>query len=241
MLHIEHEIDQLRNKLNFKYPGHVYSIIIENMMVEARGEISEAVSDVLAEAIDEAAYLGEEMQAYEFVQELRAIRVGGSFEIITDSGKTDWSTPPRKMLPDLLKNAKVSKEGTRYKVIPIKDTGVTTEAIMQNLASKRKQNRLANRKNKGQSANKTISEQASELAALMYGSAASHNVPGRHDESTATVTHFRTASSKQDESTMWVHPGQKKDMTANLRRINDTMLHTIDDSVKQIITKYEGY
>ncbi len=241
MLHIEHEIDQLNNRLHFKYPGHVFGVVIDQMIVEAREEITEAVSDILADAIDEAAELGEQMKAHEFVEELRAIRIGGSFKIITDSGRTDWSTPPRKMLPDLLKNAKVAADGSRYKVIPIKDKGVTTEAIMQKLSNKRRQNRLAQRDTKGQKANKTIGEQAAELAGAMYGTKASRNVPGRHDESSNTVTHFRTASSKQDENTTWVHPGQKKDMTEDLRRINDTMLYKIDESVKQTIEKFEGY
>ena len=51
---------------------------------------------------------------------------------------------------------------------------------------------------------------------------------------------FRTASSKQDASTKWVHPGKKLDMTLTLMDINARMGLAIDDAIQEIMDKHRS-
>ncbi len=46
---------------------------------------------------------------------------------------------------------------------------------------------------------------------------------------------FRTASSKQDANTKWVHPGKEGDMTKKLRDINARMGLAIDQIINRVI------
>jgi len=51
---------------------------------------------------------------------------------------------------------------------------------------------------------------------------------------------FRTASSKQDANTKWVHPGREGDMTQKLRDINARMGLAIDNIIQETIDKHRG-
>ena len=140
------EIIQLRQRLRFK---NLSEGIIDDICDEVSREISMITSDILADAMNEAVNAGGDIGSIDFIDEIRAVRTGSSFDIITDSGKTDFTEPPFPMLPSLLKNAKVAKDGSLYKVIPIrqkgnnakKSTAKTSEAAYQAIESARRRSK----------------------------------------------------------------------------------------------------
>jgi len=147
----------------------------------------------------------------DFVQQLRATRFGSDYKIVTNSGQTDFTVPPFPMLPKLLKNAKVAKDGSLYKVIPVKQNpkkkrAITTVDIMRQINESRRASKEAKKAEKDSSGE----------------------------------VNFRTASSKQDANTKWVHPGKEGDMTQKLRDINARMGLAIDRIIQDTIDKHRG-
>lgn len=251
MLDPNMEIRQLRTKLLMR---RVPENVIDEVTVLATNEISVAIRDILGAAVEEAISEGEAINAPDFVEQLRAINVGSYFQVTTDSGQTDFSEPPFPMLPSLLKNAKVAKDGSRYKVIPIKDKTVKSRSPSQRVSSKTAMNAMraldearrqtAQGKQARLHGERTGSMGMFEQAAKMSGffnnmkpTAGQKEVPQKDEGPT---TNFRVASSKQDPTQKWVNPGKKKDMTETLRRINMDMQSRISSAVRAIISKYES-
>ena len=172
------------------------------------------------------------------------IEVGGGFMISTVSGKTDYSVPERKMLNDLLKNAKVSEEGHRYKVIPIGGTETVQQprdifSVLRNRDSMLQEARatlnkeaLGNRSNRAQTmANHFRNIVSSKLSERITTKAKTTEIKVKPD--------FRTASDKQDENTQWVIPAKEMDMTGYLMDMNKRIQESIYTSVTFIIESYE--
>ena len=59
-------------------------------------------------------------------------------------------------------------------------------------------------------------------------------------KSTEPAIAFRTASSKQDPSSKWVHPGKHADMTSVLYNINAKLHDDIDILIQDTIRRYES-
>ena len=108
MVDANSEIQRLRQRLRMK---NLSESIIDEICDEAAREISSITSDLLATAMEEAIQLGSETKAADFINEIKATRSGSGYDIVTDSGRTDFSEPAFPMLPRLLKNAKVAKDG----------------------------------------------------------------------------------------------------------------------------------
>ena len=239
------EIQRLRQRLKLK---GLPESIIDQICDDVSKDISMATSDILADAMNEAVNAGGDAMSIDFINEIRAVRSGSSFDIITDSGKTDFSEPPFPMLPNLLKNAKVAKDGSLYKVIPIKqkgsynkkDTATSTEAAYSNIENARRRAK----EEKGESRRGTISPDAFKgmdtLAAMQAISKARQKSTKIREKSQEPVVEFRTASSKQDSATQWVHPGRTIDMSDALANINANLHDTIDRAVEEIIRSHEG-
>src|SRR5687768_16788256 len=96
-------------------------------------DVNEVILDIVASAVADATEYAESIGASEFIDEMDVIEVGGSFMVTTISGKLDYSQPEKQMLPHLLKNAKTSADGSRYRVIPV--GGKKTETIPANIFS----------------------------------------------------------------------------------------------------------
>lgn len=236
------EVDKLRFYLESR---SLHPRLVNDILVTAENEISGIVSGSLEIAMEEAVRAGEEMGADDFVQELRGLSVGSNVMVTTDSGQTDFTEPPVPMLPHLLKNAKVASDGSRYKVIPIKQkspkqnsTGGTVEALraldqarIEGAAGKQA------RKHGGRAGTRDILDQAAKLSG-MFNSRSKAPTNKAKNPTTGPAIDFKTASSKQDPNTQWVRPEKRKDMTAALQDINERLSSRVSVAVASVVNKY---
>jgi len=246
MLEARAEIDSLRQRLTAKnLSGDVVDLICD----EASRDISTRTADVLADSLEDAVRAGEAVGSEDFINELKAVRSGPSFEIITDSGRTDFSEAPFPMLPKLLKNAKVAKDGSLYKVIPMrtKSTGnnmaVTTEAALANINAARriaKEQRDADRDKQESRQVSPDSMKGMDTLSAMQAISRSRQAKPQMTRSNDGVSGFRTASSKQDASSQWVQPGKMRDVSKPLREINMNLHDSIDQVIQDVIQLYDG-
>lgn len=245
MLDARTEIEALKHKLRLR---DLSETVINDICDEVARDISATTADILADAMNEAVNAGGNAMSVDFIDELRATRSGSGFEITTDSGSTDFSEPPFPMLPKLLKNAKIAKDGSLYKVIPIKSKTsnsegkiqVTTEAAMNNINSARqiaKEQRDAERESVRGSMIPDPMKGMDTLTAMQSIGGTRQKGPGIFN-SAGAVTSFRTASSKQDPSKQWVNPGRKADLSGPLREINMNLHDNIDKAIEEIIRRY---
>jgi len=241
MINIDFELDRLRNDL--KWNG-VDMATTDNIVNLAQQDVHDAINDIVDNAMLEAAQIGEAMGADDFVGQLQVMRENGTYHLRTLSGKTDFSEPPFPMLPKLLKNAETSKDGVRYKRIPIADR--TRQAAATNIfdmrarANQERRQEVQARKQERDNARKSgsfrgttpitgLSKAKAYLESRRQGNT---NIPK------GAVT-FRTATSNQDPETQWVRPGKDKDMTGVLRDINDRIDQDIEAATMDIINQYK--
>jgi hypothetical protein len=145
----------------------------------------------------------------------------GYVQIGTSSGSLDFSEPPFPMVPWLLKNPKVSKDGSLYKVIPV---------------------------GAGNSSRSTTVKDIDAAIARMTGSTklsdmvSNFNTGGMQQKtkqpSNKPVQAFRTVTSKQDPASSWVQPAKKKDLTATIMDINYRIREDVDRLAEETINKY---
>lgn len=243
MLDPNAEISRLRQRLRFK---GLSDSVVDSICDEAAAEISATTADLLADAMNDAVNAGGDAMSVDFIDELRAAKFGSSYQITTDSGNTDFSQAPFPMLPRLLKNAKVAKDGSLYKVIPIKQkntgekaSGVakTTEAAMQNINNARKQAKEEKvNENRGYASQNAMKGMDTVAAMQQVSKTRSSKY---NDKDTEVTVNFRTASSKQDPNTQWVNPGKKADMSGALNNINANLQDSIDRAIDEIIRRLE--
>lgn len=243
MIDARFEIDKLKQVLRQK---NMPESIIQGICNDAARDISSATTDLLADAMVDAVNAGGDVSSSQFVSEVLSVRSGHTFSVDTSSGKQDFSEPPFPMLPKLLKNAKISKEGEAYRVIPISNksgpsSAVTTEAAIRNINEARqaaKDERDA--KEKGTKTASTPDPMAGmEILAAIQG--VGRPSPQRRESKIkeGSIT-FRTASSKQDASVSWVMPAKNADLTDKLRDINNNLQDSIDRVILDIISRYSG-
>lgn len=211
----------------------------DNLCQEAHDHIRNQIIDIVSDALEEAARSSSEDKTQKFISEIMAVRDGSVFSITTSSGKTDFSEPPFPMLPKLLSGAKVSKAGTRFKVIPVKDT--TSSNLKNNTIEKaiiEINKRRAQLKAERDAEKKGISDPMSSIPDI------APNIPAVERFKSKSVEHgavsFRTASENQDPNSKWVYPAMQADMTDALNDINDRLHDRIDDAIKDVISRYGG-
>lgn len=242
------EIERLRQRLRFK---NLSEKVIDSICDDVSRDISLTTSDILASAMDEAVSAGADVGSEDFVNEVRAARSGATFDIVTDSGRTDFSEPPFPMLPKLLKNAKVAKDGSLYKVIPIRrkgsyneingnKTSATTEAAFASIENARRRAKEDKANTKRTYASPDAMQGMDTLSAMQTISKSRQKEPKMREQSREPVIDFRTASSKQDAATQWVNPGKQMNMSGILRNINADLHDSIDRAIEDIIRNYEG-
>lgn len=249
MLDANMEINSLRQRLRFK---NLSETVIDSICDDVAREIASLSTDILADAAEEAVRAGQDVRSAEFINEVRINTAGGGYEIGTASGRLDFSEPPFPMLPKLLKNGKIAKDGSQYKVIPLRAKGikrsggiidVTTEAALKNINEARiaaKQERDAMKERLNTSSSPQAMKGMSTLAALQAISSARKAFPTMREKSTEPVTEFRTASSKQDPGTKWVNPGKDANMDRAIHDINSRLQISLDNVIADTIRRYEG-
>ena len=239
MIDPKFELERLRQTLQIKGYASEY---IDDAYREAAREISDAINDSIAYALNQATEAGMAVDADEFVSELRMEYIGNMFEIGTDSGRTDFSEPPFPMIPSLLRNAKVSKEGVLYKVIPVGGKSSTSSNAITSLVDAQQKIASSRLQADAGNAGDPISSGLHFSGAFAAQKATSRNkiIKSKIKEKSAQGVKFRTVTSKQDPTTQWVQPAKDKDMTSTLESINVQLKRDIEDSVMGIIQGYEG-
>ena len=241
MINIEFELDRLRADLRWK--GYDFNDI-DYVIELARNDIDATIEEILDNAMLEAAQIGEAIGADKFVDELQVMRDASSYRLGTASGKTDFSEPPFPMLPKLLKNAKTAKDGSRYKVIPIRRKTPTvdntralgTEQTIGAINEARRQMR-ANR----QMRSLDPTNRPSNFGEIRNRARHLRNENRNRVKPGGGGIDFRTASSKQDANTRWVNPGKDGDMRPVLNQINANLQQMIDDIITSVIAEYERF
>lgn len=207
MLNIFFELDRLRDELNFR---GVDSLTVNNVVAKARREIEDLIREKGQAAIEEAVAIGVEKRSPEFINELHLD--GLTFEVETDSGRLDFSEPPRPMLPYLLKNATPTKKGDGvYKIIPVGKPG--DRAKVSTFITDYQKRIVAERIERAKERQRAIAPEGSKFG-------------------------FRTASSKQDPMTQWVQKAKDKDFTAEMEEINQNLSEELDGLIRDIIESY---
>jgi hypothetical protein len=207
-------------------------------------EIDTTISNLVATAVVEVANKGIQIGADDFIKQIRVKTTGGgTYQIHTASGQTDFTSPPFPLLPHLLKGAKTSKDGHRYKVIPVGGTkSAPTNAVDASIqiAEKAKQALQA-------AESKVIDKHSSPnptKATDIFAASVSINWPStkekRADRVSTGTPKFRTASDKQDASTKWVLPAKPANMTGPLEEVNNALENNVSQAVLDIVKKYGG-
>lgn len=199
---------------------------VEEYTDSASEEIHDNLVQLVENAVRESQMAADQMSADEFLKEIELDASSGYLQIGTSSGKLDFSEPPFPMLPWLLKNPKVAKDGSVYKVIPVgASSGDQRSTTVKDIDSAVK--RL------------TGSSKASDMASSMAAAFGMGGSVTKYKDSEAKPAQaFRIASSKQDSNTDWVKPATNKDMTATIMEINAKLRSDIDSVTDQVIHKY---
>ena len=213
MINIFLEIEGLKAELRAR--GMDESEVLE-LARDAETKISLALKEKLDDAMDVAIQSGVQKRSPDFINDLRPRP--DAFTLETQSGNTDFSEPPYPMLDALLSNAKPMKDGSGvYKIIPVgSPTKKPRPPVHTNIFD----------------AQKAISAERYENAVSQYNKVMPKG----------SKVQFRTATSKQNRSTQWVMPEQKKDFTEDLQEINSMLGSAHDEIVVNIIRTYkEGF
>lgn len=204
---------------------------VDDLVSSAEEEIRSAVDEIVNKAVNDAVDSGYSMEADEFLAQIRLDSHTGYVQITTDSGELDFSKPAFPMLPWLLKNAKTSKDGSLYKVIPV-------GADNPNRPEKQPIRDIASGLGAISSSRSGVEDMAEEVARA-FNNAASTGVRRRVESSGSKEPQFRVASSKQDPSEKWVKPPKDLDLTGIVMSINSTMRSEIDAACNRILLRYE--
>lgn len=212
----------------------------EEICDQASMEMSVAITDAMGNALETVSEAAIQKDAWEFIMEMKMVPRGEMFHVGTESGRTDFSLPPFPMLSHLLKNAKVAKDGSLYKVIPVGKSSSNKPGRAISIGDV--QSRI-------QSAKDGAHQRTTDPMAgpAMFSDMATFRGVGQRKSTLSAAMaakgtpEFRTASSKQSPSA-WTLPEKDKDLTQVVDSTNNQLDNTVDDIILSIIRKYEeGY
>lgn len=207
MVNLFFELDLLRHALQDK---GVDNVTVNNVIVKAKDEINALIEEHGQRALENAVEIGAEKKSAEFINQLRFDTL--HFEVDTETRKLDFSEPPRPMLPHLLRNAKMNKDGSGfYKVIPVGKPHDAPKFSTSIVDAQRKI--IAARVEEAHARRKAIAPVESKIG-------------------------FRTASSKQDAAHQWVSPAKDKNFTEDIRAINTQLRDTLEIEIRRVIQSY---
>ena len=213
---------------------------IDSRCSEAALVISNGIAELVYGALQEAESLGLEMGATDFVAELNVRSAGSNFEITTDSGRTDFSNPPWPMLPGLLKNAKISKDGHRYKRIPMGSTKSVPKDSMR--AAEQRQAVLEEAKTKindqivGGAVAPDVNRAARDFASA-YKATRSPSHKDRKKEPSGGNVKWVTASDAPGKA-QWIYPAKHQDTAGIIMEVNNKLQQSIQVLIDQVVGQY---
>ena len=220
---IQVALQDFRHELHIR---HLHINSIEQMVDRLEGYLYERVAEITTEKLFSALEYAQLIGADEFIETAEIVDFGEYFEIRTTSGKTNFSTPRREMLPGILSQAKINRAtGERYQRIGIKKkmkSSFDSDAALQGAMEKAKE---ANRAVKGQSTT-TVATQALESFRAQYAA-------NKAQPRSVISTDWATATSKQDAGSKWVIQEKEKDMTQFLNSLNSDLNDSIRIYIKE--------
>lgn len=250
MINVDLELNRLRRSLEvrgFDFEEQEY------LVSQAQEDINNSIDNIIARAVEQATVLGIEMDAPDFVSQLEIQEFGGRIQLGTTSGTADFSLPPYPNLNNLLKNPKVAKDGTRYKIIPVgkksdrsRNKGNFTDLydVQQQINQEMQENRAIRKEQLADARRATFTGQSANiLSGLNRAREFLRNRNAMEEKAEAETTtsepEFRTATSNQDPTTDWVLPAVDKDLGPALAEINRQIENDINSSITYIISEYE--
>jgi hypothetical protein len=189
-------------------------------------ELNNGIADIVGSAISAVNSYLEIFGIKDAVEELKTHAIGDYIQIDFESGRTDFSTDSWQMLPNLLRNPKISKDGNLYKVIPVGSIKGKKLDVTKDINSGIE----AMRNSKG-----SLEDAAQRMSAHFNMSA---RVAKEQRFESSRPVQFATASSKQDPSTSWVYPAKDMDVTYIVEERNYEIRMATDELVDSTIDKY---
>lgn len=248
MINVTTEINRLRWKLQSQdIPYQRIDQICDSAAAEIDEIIAETVDNAVARAIEYAADIGAE----QFVEELQIIEVGGSYQVHTISGRTDFSVPEIPNKENLLRNAKVGKDGIRSRVIPIggKSGKKPTMPTSSFSADRQRQQVIDTARDAVQSNSGNWTSSVNSMTDS-FKERLNRNIEqrkafysSRRSEIKDSIikdrsqVEFRTVSDRSPDDS-WVIPARELDMTGFLMGLNRDIESTIDTAVISIVDEY---
>jgi len=231
------QVDDLRTYLRSYYSLSDVQSLCDDCLHEINSLILDISSNGIKSAIDAAL----EMGADDFVDDVSVVQDVNGFGLIsTHSGNMDYTRSEKQMLPSLLKNAKTSKDGHRYKVIPIREKPQQIAISMfeqmriqqdaNDLAKNSLRARGQERRNEVAGALQQTLELQRQAASAISLKEFSHDGGG--------VPEFRTASDRQDPATAWVIPEKNMDLTDTIRDINASIVSQCEQAIAETVQSY---
>jgi len=214
---------------------------IDEVIHWAEQDLNMAILDIVTDSLQQVQQLAIEYGLDDFVEKVHIKPVGGHFEVTVLDGQTDYSEPKVEMLPKLLQNGKMAKDGSMYRVIPMpiirgyKTRTLSNVDAILDRASSIKQERL-DRRRQMQTNIKNKQLDAYRMTRQLAGSMPKATMTT--SEIAPQGKEFRTATSKQDQTQMWVKPERKIDVTYEIMNINTNMNSRINDATISIINRY---
>lgn len=242
MVNPDAELNRLRWML--QATGKWESGQVEQVIDEASAEINELILDVIESAVAEAIDYAAEIGAEEFIEEIDVVPVGGFYQVSTITGRTDYSTDERKMLPDLLRDAPTNPEtGIKSRVIPIGNAGGAKVygdifSVLQDRQRKISEARMALIDNDLNNRSERAAAVAARFRDVLARNLAAARPRRKFENKTIQNPEFRTASSNQDPDTQWVYPAKEMDLTGYLMDLNKQVEQSMTEGILFVIDAY---
>ena len=201
-------------------------------------EIAAQVEDLVIDAIEDAMNIASNIGAEEFIEDVMVDMLGYNYRLTTQSGKTDYSTPPIDMKSHLLEKAKVSKTGKRYRQIPLQDNNPVNDLF--DIQAKQAFEQVSERRKKA-AARKIGSEVFSEgdiaKTANEMVDARKRFYEMKEAKKLRGETKIRTVSDDSPEDS-WIIPARDLDMTMSLNEINRQLAASTDMVIRNTVNFY---
>jgi hypothetical protein len=203
----------------------VYSI-----MSEAESAINSAIDELVLQSLEEAIAYAEDSNVPEFAEDVMIVDRFGIKQLESRSGDFFYSKSEIKNLNNLIKNGKVSKDGSKYKVIPVGKKTIRSSfddmKARQNIQSETRAAMLSDSMNKrigsiSESMSNSIRDKIRSLKA-----------------SASKEADFKTASSKQDENSSWVIPARDADLNQYVNNLNQELEVAIESVIMSVVDSF---
>jgi hypothetical protein len=225
---METKIQQLKYRLSSAgVDSGEIEYIVAAVMERAQAKLANALEAGVSLAIDEA----QRMKAKGFLGDIAVRPSHNGFEITTDSGNQDYSTPPFPMLDKLLAKGKTAKDGSTYRVVPIGGKSVKPAEKQKDVGAGIQAASLVKPK-------ESLTDMTVGMARAFGAGARPQQV--RQESSPAGPVTFRTASSKQNAGSQWVIPARPADMSIAISNINSMMTEDINRAVDSAIAESQS-